>query len=54
MEKGKMEKEDNNRSPHIGVLSYNISLSICIQNLKTLALIGAEKSLTYCRERKRD
>ena len=43
----KDEKDGKNRSQHLGFLSHNIhGHSRCIQNLKTLALIHAEKSVT--------
>ena len=43
-----MEKDGKNKSQHLGFLSHNIlawPLSRCIRNLKTLALIEAEKSV---------
>ena len=46
MEKGKMEKEGKNESQHLGFLSHNILGHSHLQNLKTLAPIGAEKSVT--------
>ena len=59
MEKGKMVKAGKNEYQHLGFLSDNIHghtctwpLSRCIQNLKTLALIGAETSVTEKRTNK--
>ena len=38
-----MEREVQNKSQHLGFLSHNLKME---RNLKTLALIEAEKSLT--------
>ena len=42
-----MEKDSKNKSQHLGFMSsYTWPLSRCIRNLKTLALIETEKSVT--------
>ena len=57
MKKEKIEKRRQNKSQHLGFVfeQYCIWLSsCCIQNLKTLAQIGAEKSVSENFVRKKE
>ena len=58
MKKEKIEKEGKNKSQHLGLVLFTVMhwlSSCCIQNLKTLAQIEAEKSVTenFVREKEK-